>query len=139
MPQKLPQVYFVIANICIGKVARFAVYIFAVKYGTHCISHAFTRICAPILFQEKLNELIHIWYIPQKLPQIFFQEKLLSSDIDYARGEGNLYSDSSSDESSGDEDEALQEAGGPWCFLTSLSLLQTVLGWGIQSESGFGN
>ena len=34
VPQKLPQIYTVIAYICIGKVAWFAVYIFAVIYET---------------------------------------------------------------------------------------------------------
>ena len=36
VPQKLPQIYTVIAYNCIGKVAWSAVYIFAVIYGTLC-------------------------------------------------------------------------------------------------------
>ena len=34
VPQKLPQIYTVMAYICIGKVAWFGVYIFALIYGT---------------------------------------------------------------------------------------------------------
>ena len=36
---------------------------------------------------------------------IYFQAKLRDVTVDYARGEANLYSDSSSDESSSEEDE----------------------------------
>ena len=41
-----------------------------------------------------------------------WQAKLRNTEIDYARGEGNLYSDSSSDESS--EDEVEDETGNNW-------------------------
>ena len=43
---------------------------------------------------------------------MLWQAKLRNTEIDYARGEGNLYSDSSSDESS--EDEVEEETGNNW-------------------------
>jgi len=66
--------------------------------------------------EDEDNSTINLPIVEDPVIDSDIKSKLLSSDIDYARGEADLYSDSSSEEDSDSEEEAEQEEEDPDFF-----------------------